>query len=181
MVSSHEAALDEALSAVMDGHATPADWARVNDAWARDPALRERWALWHAAGDGLRSADLLASHGDSQRLLDALHARMPAPVVDHPRRRDWLAPVAVAASFVAVAFAAGLLRPPAAEPVVAAAPFATPRAQGLSGLSFAQTAAGRTLPAVGAAREPGLPGDAAPEVIDWGLALPEPAASQARP
>lgn len=181
MVSSQDALLNEALSAVMDGRATSAEWVLVNAAWARDPALHERWALWHAAGDGLRSADLLASHADSQQLLDALHARLPAAVGEHPRRRDWLAPVAVAASFVAMAFGIGLLRPPAAEPVVAAAPFTTPRAQGLSGLSFAQTAAGRTLPAMGAAREPGLPADAPPEVIDWGLALPEPAASRANP
>lgn len=175
-----EAVLNESLSAVMDGRATPADWARVNAAWTDDPALRERWALWHAAGDGLRSADLLATATDPQRLLGALHARLPAPVLGNPRRRDWLAPLAVAASFVALAFGIGALRPPAStEAVVAAAPFATPRAQGLGGQSFAQTAAGRTLPAVGAAREPGLPADATPEVIDWGLALPEPAASRA--
>ncbi|HEY9028022.1 MAG TPA: sigma-E factor negative regulatory protein [Burkholderiaceae bacterium] len=174
-----DAVLNESLSAVMDGRATPADWARVNAAWAGDPALRERWALWHAAGDGLRSADLLTPTADPQWLLDALHARLPAAIVEYRRRRDWLAPIAVAAGFVAVAFGIGLLRPSAStEAVVAAAPFATPRAQGLSGLSFAQTAAGRTLPAVGAAREPGLPADATPEVIDWGLALPEPAASR---
>lgn len=56
MVSADQAMLGEALSAVMDGRATPADWARVQAAWARDPSLRERWALWHAAGDGLRAA-----------------------------------------------------------------------------------------------------------------------------
>jgi negative regulator of sigma E activity len=165
-------ALAAALSAVMDGRATPAEWARVNAAWAADPALRERWALWHAAGDGLRSAELPALHREPQALLDALHAQMPAAVVARPRRRDWFAPVAVAAGFVALAFGIGALRPPASpEPVMAAAPFTTPRAQGLSGLSFAQTAAGRTLPIV----------DTAPEVIDWGLALPDPAASRPHP
>lgn len=175
-------ALHEALSAVMDGRATPAEWARVNAAWAADPTLRERWAAWHAVGDGLRSAELSELHRQPQALLDALHAQMPAPAVTHPRRRDWFAPVAVAASFVALAFGLGALRPPGApEAVMAAAPFTTPRAQGLNGLSFAQTAAGRTLPAVGAVREPGLPVDAAPEIIDWGLALPESAASQPRP
>lgn len=164
--------LNEALSAVMDGRATSAEWARVNAAWSRDPGLRERWALWHAAGDGLRSAELPAVHAEPERLLDALHARMPATVVELRRRREWFAPVAVAAGFVALAFGVGVLRPPAApEPVLAAAPFTTPRAQGLSGLSFAQTAAGRTLTAV----EP------VPEVIDWDLALPEPAASEPRP
>ena len=174
--------LNAALSAVMDGCATPADWARVNAAWASDASLRERWALWHAAGDGLRSAELPALHREPETLLDALHAQMPAPVAEHPRRRDWFAPIAVAAGFVAVAIGVGLLRPlPAPDAVVAVAPIATPRAQGLSGMSFAQTAAGRTLPTLGMAREAGSAGEAPPEVIDWGLTLPEPAASKASP
>ncbi|RZL35428.1 MAG: hypothetical protein EOP35_14070 [Rubrivivax sp.] len=183
MVNAEEAVLNEALSAVVDGAATPADWALVNAAWARDPALRGRWALWHAAGDGLRSADLLAARtADPERLLDALHACMPAASLERARPRDWLPPLAVAASFIAVVFGVGLLRAPIlSEPAVAIAPFTTPRAQGLSGLSFAQTAAGRTLPSLGAVREPGLPVEATPEIIDWGLALPEPAASRPRP
>lgn len=161
--------LNEALSAVMDGRATPADWARVNAAWADEPALRERWALWHAAGDGLRCAELPALHRQPQALLAALHAQLPAEAAESANRRDWLAPLAVAAGFVALALGFGLLRPsPTGDTAVAAAPIATPRVQGLSGLSFAQTAAGRTLP------------DAPPE-IDWSLALPEPAASPAHP
>lgn len=176
MIEPTDDALNEALSAVMDGRAKPADWAGVNAAWAQDPGLRERWALWHAAADGLRSAELPALHREPKALLDALHAQMPAPVIEHPRRGDWFAPIAVAAGFVVVAIGIGALRPaPAPDAVLAAAPIATPRAQGLSGMSFAQTAAGRTLPAVGAARE------APPEIIDWGLALPEPAASRPLP
>ena len=175
-------ALDEALSAPADGHATPADWARVNAAWQRDPALRERWALWHVAGDGLRSAELPALHREPEALLDALHARMSARPTQPLRRRDWFAPMAVAAGFVAVAVGVVTLRPaPTGDAFVAAAPIATPRAQGLSGMSFAQTAAGRTLPALGAGREAGLPVDVPPEIIDWGLTLPEAAASQPRP
>lgn len=163
--------VDEALSAVMDGRATPADWARVETAWAADPALRERWALWHAAGDGLRSSELSSLHRDPQALLDALHAQLPVPVQAPRPRRDWFAPLGVAASFVVLALGLVALRPPVAEePVLAAAPIATPRAQGLAGLSFAQTAAGRTLAP-----------DAPPEVIDWGLALPEPSASRPLP
>jgi negative regulator of sigma E activity len=175
-------ALGEALSAVMDGRATAADWARVNAAWANDPGLRERWALWHAAGDGLRSAELPALHREPQALLDALHAQMPAPAAGHPRRRDWFAPLAVAASFVAMAIGIGALRPSQApQDVVAVAPMATPRAQGLSGMSFAQTAAGRTLPALSTAREPGLPVEPPPEIIDWSLTPPEPPASRPPP
>jgi len=170
MVSSDRDAVNETLSAVMDGQATPADWARVNGAWATDPALRERWALWHAAGDGLRSTKLPEVHRQPEALLAALHAQLPAEASRPSRRSDWWAPLGVAASFVAVALLVGMLRPaPTVDSEVAAAPIATPRAQGLDGLSFAQTAAGRTLP------------DASPETIDWNLTLPEPAASQAHP
>ncbi|MFT7771961.1 RseA family anti-sigma factor [Roseateles sp.] len=171
MVSRTDEVLAEALSAVMDGRATPADWAQVNAAWARDPALRDRWALWHATADGLRATELSPLHREPESLLAALHAQLPAAAVAHPRGRDWLAPLAVAASFVALALGVGVLRPaPATQTLVAAAPVPTPRAQGLGGLSFAQTAAGRTLAA-----------DAPPEVIDWALALPEPAASHPLP
>jgi anti-sigma factor RsiW len=183
MVTPDDAALNEALSAVMDGRATPADWARVNAAWERGPALRERWALWHAAGDGLRSADLPALHRDPEALLDALHAQLPAAVVEHPRRRDWFAPIAVAAGFVAVAIGVGALRPASVPSgvVVAAAPAEAMRAQGLAGASFAQTAAGRTLPGWSGARDAGSMVEAPPETIDWGLASPEPAASRPAP
>lgn len=177
MVSPADDKLNEALSAVMDGQATSGDWARVNAAWATDPGLRERWALWQAAADGLRSAETPAWHREPEALLAALHAQRPAVMAEPPRRRDWLAPIAVAASFVAMALGVSVLRPtPTPAASFAAAPIATPRAQGLSGLSFAQTAAGRTLPAVDVTREAGLP-----ETIDWGLALPGPAASQAQP
>jgi negative regulator of sigma E activity len=181
-MSAADAALNQALSAVMDGQATPAEWALVNAAWAKDPGLRERWALWHAAGDGLRSAELPGLHREPQALLDALHRQMPAPVAGHPRRRDWFAPVAVAAGFIAVAVGIGALRPPQAPPdLVVVAPMATPRAQGLSGMSFAQTAAGRTLPALGTVREYTLPVEPPPEIIDWSLTPAEPAASRPPP
>jgi negative regulator of sigma E activity len=174
MVSAGQAALGEALSAVMDGRATSVDWACVQEAWARDPALRERWALWHAAGDGLRAAELPDLNRDPEALLDALHAQLPAPAAEHPRRRDWFAPIAVAAGFVAMAVGIGALRPTAApDAVVAAASISTVRMQGLAGASFAQTAAGRTLPAFS-----GLQAEGLPESVDWGPGLPEPAASR---
>jgi negative regulator of sigma E activity len=164
-------ALSAALSAVMDGRATPAEWRIVNAAWARDPGLRERWALWHAAADGLRSAELPTLHRAPEDLLDALHARMAMPAETSARRREWFAPLAVAASFVVLALGIVSLQPaPPPESTLAAAPIATPRAQGLGGLSFAQTAAGRTLAS-----------DAPPEVIDWGLSLPEASASRPQP
>jgi negative regulator of sigma E activity len=171
MVMTVDEALNASLSAVMDGHADAADWARVQAAWANDPALRERWRLWQAASDSLHAPELKPLAQDPEALLAALHRQMPAPVAPRLRGREWGPPLAVAASFVALAIVAGSLRPaPAPEPVLAAAPISTPRAQGLNGLSFAQTAAGRTLA-----------GEAGPEVIDWGLALPEPAASRPLP
>lgn len=171
MVSPADDTLNEALSAVMDGRATPADWALVNAAWAADATLRERWVLWQAAADGLRAAELPALHREPEALLGALHAQLPTDLTGRPRGRDWFAPLAVAASFVALAAGVVSLRPaPELERVAVAVPNPTPRASGLAGLSFAQTAAGRTQP-----------GEAAPETIDWGLALPEPVASQPRP
>jgi len=172
MVSPADEVLNESLSAVMDGRATPADWARVKAAWAADAGLRERWALWHAAGDGLRSAELPTLHRAPEELLNSLHAQLPAAPAPPARGRDWLAPLAVAASFVAVAVGVGALRPPQQLPqvAVAAAPVVAAPVQGLAGLSFAQTATGRTLP-----------GDAPPELMDWGLPLPEQPASRPRP
>lgn len=174
MTRADDPLLAQALSAVMDGQATSADWARVDAAWAADPSLRERWALWHAAADGLRCADLAAAHRDPQGLLDALHAQLPAPVVTLPRRREWLAPLGVAAGFVAMALGIGALRPPAMPEdarMAAAAPNTTSTLQGLVGMSFAQAAAGRTLAAVGAARDTGWLDPGAPEFVDWGAAL----------
>lgn len=181
-MSAADQALDQALSAVMDGRATPAEWALVNTAWASDPGLRERWALWHAAGDGLRSTELMAAHRDPQSLLDALHARLPAQPAAAARRRDWWPPLAVAASFIAMAFGVGMLRPPQApEPLLAAAPVATPRLQGLEGTSFAQAASGRTLTAWSETRDTASPVGLAPEAIDWGVPAPAAPASQTRP
>lgn len=175
-------ALNEALSAVADGRATPADWARVNAAWDRDPALRERWALWHAAGDGLRSAELPAQHREPEALLQALHARMPAPAARRPRRRDWFAPIAVAAGFVAVAVGVSTLQvAPAPTEAVAVAPMPAPRVQALAGTSFAQAAGRAPMPA--GLREAGLMMETPPEIAEWpqGFAPSEPAASQPRP
>ncbi|MFT7721760.1 MAG: hypothetical protein QM788_02855 [Roseateles sp.] len=180
--------LNESLSAVADGRATAADWARVEAAWAHDAGLRERWALWHAAGDGLRSADLPALHREPQALLDGLHARMSAlaaPLPPRPRRRDWLAPAAVAASFVAMAVGWSTLRwpSPAGGDLMALATLApataAPRTQALVGTSFAQAAAGRAWP--GAATLQVV--DSHPEIAEWpqGPALPDAAGPAARP
>lgn len=174
---SEDSPLHEALSAVADGRATREEWQRVSAAWASDASLRERWAVWHAAGDGLRAAELPPLHRDPEALLAALHARMPAVVTPHPRRRDWFAPLAVAAGFVVMAVGLVSWQPaPAPEPLVAALPMPAPGVQGLGGLSFAQAAAGPTLAGLGVPRDTGLSREAPPEFVDWGLVLPEPVA-----
>lgn len=147
MVSAERPALDQALSAVMDGGATPQQWALVEAAWSQDAALRERWALWQAAGDGLRSADLATTRRHPAALLSALHAAMPVPAPASARRNEWWSPFAVAAGFVALALGVTQLRPAAPVDVgpVAARMVRMP-AQGLVGISFAQTAAGAALP-----------------------------------
>lgn len=173
MVTALDGALRQSLSAVMDGEATEADWARVKAAWDQDPRLRETWTAWHAASDGLRAPELPCLQQSPEELLASVHAGQGEQRRARSRMRDWTAPVAVAATFVAVSVGIGLLRPPAPVDMVAApAPIQTPQAPGLSGLSFAQTATGRTL-----AGEPPPDGN----LIDWGLALPEPAASQPQP
>ncbi|MFG6441685.1 hypothetical protein [Roseateles sp. LKC17W] len=174
-------ALDASLSAVMDGAATAADWARVNAAWATDAGLRERWALWHAAGDGLRSADLLKLHREPGALLADLHARLPGPAARMAASRPasaWLPPLAVAASFVVLALGLGPLRaPPASDASVAQAPSTAWLGQGLAGASFAQTAAGRTLPPVMPGRDAAWLAEPAPEIDSWEAAPPAAPAS----
>lgn len=176
------APLESALSAVMDGHATAEDWARVEAAWARDPALRERWALWQAAGDGLRSTDLLAAHRHPADLLRALHAATPQPAARAARGREWLAPFAVAAGFVALAVGIVQWQPAVVSDASLARAGQVPTlSQGLVGASFAQTATGR-LPPVGAAtRDVAWPADPSGASLGWDVSAPDAAASQARP
>lgn len=181
MVSMERAALDEALCAVHDGRATPQDWAQVEAAWASDPALRARWASWQAVGDGLRSAELLGAHRDAQPLLDALHAALPHARAPHQRRREWLAPLAVAASFVVLAMGITPWLPRAAPPTgveLARGP-AVP-VQTLTGTSFAQTAAGRTLPGDVGLRDVAWPGEPTLAWPDGGV-TPQDYPSPARP
>lgn len=169
MVNVNDATLHESLSAVMDGQATAADWARVRAAWDEDPGLRERWLLWSAAADGLRGAELQAARRQGDALLAALHEHVASPQPAHAERRGWWAPLAVAASFVVFALGFTALRPEPSSTdgmVAAVAPDAPSRAPGLAGLSFAEAAAG-----------PALAAEAPPQASDWGLTLPERAAS----
>lgn len=182
MVSPVTDALHEALSAVMDGSATPAEWARVEAAWSRDPELRERWALWQVAGDGLRSTELAALHRPPEALLQGLHAHLPAAALSRSRRRDWLAPLAVAAGFVVVAVGLVTLNPPPSpgQPLAVASMAAAP-VQGLAGTSFAQAASGRTLADLDVLRDAGSLADGPARIAAWEATLPAPASSQPAP
>jgi len=108
----------QSLSDLMDGAAEPHAVARACAAWREDEAARADWYAYHLIGDVLRSDDLAQAPQHDQAFLATLRERLagepvvlapvPAPPAwaTHavaPRRRGWMAPVAVAAGFVAVA------------------------------------------------------------------------------
>ncbi len=107
------------LSALMDGDLDVAATARLCRDWRDDAQLRVTWHAYHLIGDVMRSDDLAheAAHDEAflqrlrQRLADepvvmapaATLAAAPTATAASARRRGWLAPLAVAAGFVAVA------------------------------------------------------------------------------
>lgn len=170
----------KALSAIADGEAGAQDWRLVEAAWAKDPTLRERWLAWHEAGDALRSPELARPVAlPTAQLLQRLQAESVEQPWPQKPARGWLPPLAVAASFVAMALLLSPLREmgQSGAPVLAAgaglasSPVAT---------SFAQRAAGAQTPDFGLADPPhGTVVDAAswtPPPL-W----PESGASTARP
>ena len=173
MVTPQSESLHDALSAVMDGGATAAEWARVEAAWAGDPELRERWAEWHAVGDGIRSTDLLTCHRPPHAVLAVLHARQSSDAPQGAGRHGWLAPFAVAAGFVVVAVGLVTLSPPASRgPQLVVASAGTLADQGLAGTSFAQAAAGRTLPSLEVPGGATVLVDGASPIPGWEASLP---------
>lgn len=105
------------LSALADGQLDAEQAARACGQWRQTAELRQSWHAWHVIGDVMRSEDLAESAVGDEAFLKQLRARMAQePVVLAPspeplaawqrlRARQWLAPAAVAASFVAVATA----------------------------------------------------------------------------
>lgn len=139
----------KALSAVADGEATAQEWRLVEAAWAQDPMLRERWLAWHEAGDALRSPELAQSAAlPPEQLLQRLHAESLEQSLRPRQARGWLPPLAVAASFVALA----LMFTPLPEMGRSGAPVLASGA-GLASspvaTSFAQRAAGAQAPDFG--------------------------------
>jgi sigma-E factor negative regulatory protein RseA len=89
-------------------------------AWADDADVRRTWHAYHLIGDVLRSDDLSADARGDAAFLTSFRQRLAAePVVLAPvrrRRQAWLAPVAAAAGFVAVAGVVVVLRQAAPVP-----------------------------------------------------------------
>lgn len=126
----------EALSALLDGHAAPAELARACAAWRDDPQARAGWHAYALIGDVMRSDELAAAGRRDAALIKALREQwavepVPLPVRTAaavlPRRMAALA--AVIAGFVLVAGAAIMLRQPA-EP--AAGPMLASNSPGAS-------------------------------------------------
>jgi len=133
------------LSSLMDGDLTDADAAGACAQWRHDAQTRRDWHTYHLIGDVLRSDDLASAPAHDEAFLQALRQRLaaepvplaPAPVpvpqvgngaMARARRRgsQWLmAPVAVAAGFVAVVGMLVVTRvmapEPATSPMLAAA------------------------------------------------------------
>lgn len=103
----------EALSALMDGQGAEAD--RACRAWRDDAGARADWHAYHLIGELMRSDDVRCAAQHDARFLAGLRERLAAePVVLAPAasvaparqsawRHAWVAPMAVAAGFVAVA------------------------------------------------------------------------------
>ncbi|WP_077034220.1 sigma-E factor negative regulatory protein [Pelomonas sp. KK5] len=182
----HDPALLQALSDLADGRASAEQLQALSAAWATNPALRRDWQSLHLIGDSLRSGELAGQAQPAEDLLAGLRRRIAQePVPLRPRGwQAWLAPLAVAASFVLVALAVPglqsmLLRQPGAGQM--AMPSASTGGPVLTGSalaggqpSFAQTMAEPGLPALRNAAQ-------APEAVaPFELSLPPPPAAASR-
>ncbi len=106
----------QATSALVDGALGDDETSHLCRDWRDDAELRVTWHAYHLIGDVLRSDDLAHAGAHDEAFLQAVRRRLAdEPVVMAPaatvaavpavpaRRRGWLAPLAVAAGFVAVA------------------------------------------------------------------------------
>jgi sigma-E factor negative regulatory protein RseA len=123
------------ISDLTDGRLDGGALATACRAWATDGEARRTWHAYHLVGDVLRSDALARDARHDAAFLAALRARLAAePVVlapTRPRRQVWLAPLAAAAGFVAVAGVVVVLRqaappPGASGPQLAGGPLAVP-------------------------------------------------------
>jgi len=103
----------QALSALVDGEGNDAD--QACRAWRDGASVRDDWHTYHLIGELMRSDDVRCDAQHDARFLGRLRERLAAepvvlaPVAPTPAahrgrwRRAWVAPMAVAAGFVAVA------------------------------------------------------------------------------
>ena len=120
--SSASAAVGSLVSSLMDGDLEPDAASGALARWRHDTELRATWHAYQLIGDVLRSDDLAKSPAQDEAFLRTLRgrlanepvplsagrpARQASPTHDAAARRRWpgwlMAPVAVAAGFVAVA------------------------------------------------------------------------------
>jgi len=145
----------ERLSAMVDGEAEGSSVERLCAAWREQPAARACWHAYHLIGDVLRSEDLSSDAKRDAAFLRAVRERLAKePIVLAPateatataganvaavgqrssRWRNWSAPIAVAAGFVAVVGVLLVTQAPA--------PTAVPALAGASDAGAVRNAAG---------------------------------------
>jgi sigma-E factor negative regulatory protein RseA len=124
-------AMRQSLSALMDGRPDGSGLDGACSAWPSQSHARECWHTYHLIGDVLRSDELATPPARDEAFLARLRGRLaqePVPLAPSHERGRWrqrlVAPVAVAAGFVAVAGVLVVLRvvsPEVAEGVPVAA------------------------------------------------------------
>lgn len=146
----------EALSSLLDGEGQPGEQAWR--AWRDDASARADWHCYHLIGELLRSDNVRVDAGHDAAFLGRMRERLATePVLLAPSiqlslpsaawRRAWVAPMAVAAGFVAVAGVLVVTRVAAPEGATAersAALIAPAAAQRLPDLAAASQANGAT-------------------------------------
>lgn len=114
-------AVRQSLSALMDGGTE--SLAGACDAWRSEREARECWHTYHLIGDVLRSEELAGEPARDAAFLMSLRERLAkepvplAPAAGSRWRQRLMAPVAVAAGFVAVAGVLVVMRVGAPEEV----------------------------------------------------------------
>ena len=161
--ATHRSRQRQAISALIDGDGGQAD--QACGAWRDDATARADWHAYHLIGEVMRSEDLPRAPQRDAAFLGRLRQRLAlepvvlapaAPPGGAPRRHAWMAPVVVAAGFVAVAGVLVVTRvaaPGAAVPERSEIAAASPAGSGSGGVRpaalapDAQTAVAR-LPAL---------------------------------
>ncbi len=114
------------LSCLLDGDSQGASAEEASGAWRDDAHWRATWHRYHLIGDVMRSSELASAPGRDAAFLSRFRERLsaepvwlaPTPNTSSERRPRlaWVAPVAVAAGFVAVAAVVVVVRMAQSEP-----------------------------------------------------------------